>query len=147
MNDETYSYDITLEVGDWSNDGHNQSEKFTIACNAPMAAVKDAYNKGTALLGFDFVKECCVEYEESSIETEKVKKLAEFGIVEYWNGKDGVEDENRITHDENFHIDELMSDTWCRLYMKIVQLGEPWIRYEFVKGEWIDIGGYGLFWA
>ncbi len=147
MGELPLQHKIVLTVGDWSNDGHNQSDDYNLMCNAPRPAIIDAYKKGTQLLGFSLVEDCCVNYEEMLIDKEKVKTLIEHGIVEYWNGKDGIEDPMRITHDEQFRIDELGSQEWARLYMKIVQLGEPWIEFEFIKAACIEIGGYGLFWS
>ena len=39
------NHTITIEVGDWSRDGHNQSDVFVYKCNYSQSDVEKAYLK------------------------------------------------------------------------------------------------------
>lgn len=43
-------YTIKFELGDWSQDGHNQSVVYTVRSNKPVNEVREAHFRGDALL-------------------------------------------------------------------------------------------------
>lgn len=130
---------ITLEVGDWSNDGHSQSDTFTVESSLDAKALKKAYAKGTKKIGFDLSADVCKKYEDSQIPMRCWDKLIalEFDdknrecIIDAWDS--GV-----------YVTQELFVDMW----IFICQLGNPDLKIEIChNGEWIEIGGYGLFYC
>jgi len=83
-------YNIVFNLGDPSGDGHGRYETYHMISNLASWEIEIAYNHASKLLGFDFVKKCCSEYEEYYIKPEYAKILADKGIIdkEYLN-KDG----------------------------------------------------------
>lgn len=126
---------INLSCGDESGDGHDKSQTVTIEIlsNHNINDLITAYELGSKKLGFDFTNEVCEEYEDSKILPEYLDKLLSLGFV---RDKD---------MDEDYGICELNTEEYLRIYLFIVELGNPDIKTKFYVIPTIYIGGYGLF--
>lgn len=72
---------VTLVMGDPSNDGHGQVGRFTYKSNYTSKQIQEAYKKSCELLGFDFINECCEEYEDGLVPERFVNVFVEKGIL------------------------------------------------------------------
>lgn len=57
---------VSIEVGDWSRDGHNQSEMFVYKANYSQSQIEAAYNTAVAR-GVPDVTSQCEEYEDCAL--------------------------------------------------------------------------------
>lgn len=164
-----------VPVGDWSHDGHNQSEDFYVYCNYPVEAMRQAYKDTCKKIGLqlnssenftgrdDFwIKSeswriLLAEYEDSVISVEAVEILLNHGFE--FNEYELTDDEFEC-EDEKFTAyssASASSDTVFRLFMWFVSHSMPkdfeWERFnleaEPIVGYWCD-GlnlqiGYGVF--
>lgn len=67
---------VSLETGDWSNDGHNISRVFTFKSNYPQSQIEAAYNTAVAR-GVPDISSQCEDYEDSSLTEEFAVKWLE----------------------------------------------------------------------
>ena len=132
---------ITMIIGDWSGDGHRETETEVWLANKDLAAVEEAYEKGSKILGVDIIKTVCVDYEDSSIETELFWKIAnlcpDFG--EEWD----LEGEPPSEENAERPVD---SHEWPYLVMAVAKIGDPDLEVAEAPHEstW-KVGGYGLY--
>lgn len=134
--------DIELVVGDWSKDGHNQSDNFMIKSNLNKKELEKAYKKGVKIIGFDLVKEACEQYEVTYLTNDQCTKLSNSGLSIIDNLENG--DVYTPGTDSVVHI--WMPDEWVRLYLYFCKVGNPSFEYEFNENpQSIKIGGYGLY--
>lgn len=103
----------TIVIGDWSCDGHNQSDKFTFECNAEEANIKKAYLQAVKKSGISLhndhgktkskARAICCDYEDSSLDEEAVEQLKGIGVdfaeVHLEDGTIGPEDVARLFFD------------------------------------------------
>lgn len=133
-------YNVTLTIGDWSDDGHGKTERFVINTNLTVDQIQQAYKAGSKKLGFNFVDECCHDYEDNILNKNIVDKLMANGL------DDHLKKEQYTLYLEN---EEAHSNTKLHsiIYCFIVSLGNPKFTYEFLeqKVSNINIDGYGLF--
>lgn len=138
---------INLVLGDWSGDGHNQTETITIYSNYTKEKLQEIYAKGWHKVGFDLTAVVCDEYEDNNISREAFDKLVQAGLTledleltEYdmKAARASLADENGI---------ELNPYSFARIYLFIAKLGDEdkEFEYEIAKNTSITIGGYGLF--
>jgi hypothetical protein len=123
---------MNLVIGDWSDDGHGKTDVNTISCSISNRALEKAYVKGTEIVGFDFSETVAVEWQDSSIPIEKVKRLEELGWI------------NRL-EDADEESYSIYTDMFLDIWMFIAKLGDPSLQWEKVKNSDVHIGGYGLF--
>lgn len=71
---------IEIEVGDWSKDGHNQSDTFLFKSNYSGNEIDQAFKCLKKVKQIDF-KNICRNYEDSEIENGVVNKLIEMGVL------------------------------------------------------------------
>lgn len=131
---------ITLVLGDWSHDGHNQSETVNIRTNLNKKEMEKAYRAGTEKLGFDFCAEVAEDYEDNSVPSEYWELLKQAG---YKN--EGLEKEAVKFNDGEI---SLWTDSFIDIYLFIVKLGNDKFESERLLDKdnpQIKIGGYGLF--
>jgi hypothetical protein len=121
---------LELVVGDWSHDGHNQTETYSIECNLGKKALESAYAKG-AKIAFDLKEHCC-DYEDSQLPTELWNKLIALGF----------DNEPETGLEEAVYIEP---DVYLDIYMFIAKLGNPKLDWSMATDSRICIGGYGLF--
>ena len=137
---------IELEWGDYSGDGHDKRQSCVIVSNKDKASLEAAYQKGVELIGFDLVKECCTEYEDTELCDEFVRifendpELSEYLCCMHCYGLN--EDVNHLCKD---HLNVDAWEHWLDLYFHFLKVGDPTLEIETLKPESIYIGGYGLF--
>ena len=74
MKQLTVTHEMTLDIGDLSNDGHGVSESFLISSNCPVEISHAGYIKACEKTGISF-KDICNEYDESTISDFIMKNL------------------------------------------------------------------------
>lgn len=127
---------VELVLGDWSGDGHSESESRKIRSSISAKELKSAFYEGVTKLGgekFDITL-MCEDYEDSSISGEAADA---FRTVLGMTFDDTSVGDICICQDEFFAI-----------YMKTCALGNASFEWEEIKADRsnvIDIGGYGLF--
>ncbi len=131
-------YMINLVMGDWSADGHSQTETVTIKSNLDKKGVEDAYKSGVKKTKVDLSKDVARDYEDNIISKKIVNKLCKFGFK--------IEDcSNDFRADEDGY--GLWTDGYALAWLFIAQIGNPDFKYEVTNDDSpnINIGGYGLF--
>lgn len=124
---------LKIIVGDWSKDGHNQTEEFTIESSLNEKQLWKAYEAGTKIIGFNLVEDVAHDYEDDMLSLEKINLLKDHG----YENLDGDEDmEEGISLYPDFHLD---------IFLFIVKLGHPSFEYKELEAAELHIGGYGLF--
>lgn len=123
---------VSLVVGDWSYDGHNQTESFTIKSNLTGRQIEKAYAEGAKRLGVDLKKQVACEYEDPKIHKDVLQKFFEEEIPEEFADHDG----------DTYYLDP---QSYAELYLLTVMVGDPKFEYEVASVASIGVGGYGLF--
>ena len=70
---------ISFVVGDWSGDGHQMNDSFTIESNKPVDDIREVHFSCIEKCGFD-IGDICGDYEECSIDKEIADKIKSLGI-------------------------------------------------------------------
>lgn len=71
---------IEIEVGDWTKDGHNQSDVFLFKSNYSGEEIDQAFKCLKKVKQIDFQDICC-DYEDTVVEDGVVNKLIEMGVL------------------------------------------------------------------
>lgn len=71
---------IELEVGDWSKDGHNQSDVFLFKSNYSGREIDEGFERLKKEKHIDF-KKVCRDYEDSEIKDDVLVKLIKLGVL------------------------------------------------------------------
>lgn len=71
---------IELEVGDWSKDGHNQSDTFLFKSNYSGREIDEGFERLKKEKQIDF-KKVCRDYEDSEIKDDVLIKLIKLGVL------------------------------------------------------------------
>lgn len=109
-------YNITFTLGDPSGDGHYVV--FHMESNYSVQDITNAYNKTTDLLGFDFIKTCCVKYQESYIKPTYASILVKYGIL----NKISLEDTDFYGVSKGmYYIDDGVNE-YVDIFIKIIKL-------------------------
>lgn len=162
-----------VPIGDWSKDGHNQSEDFYVYCNYPVEAMRQAYKDtckkiglqmnhnenytGIEGLGYRTWRYLLTEYEESSISEDAVEILLNHGFK---FSEDELPSDEFEYHDGRFIAVSSVSastETVFKLFMWFISYSMPkdfeWeelnLEAEPIVGYW-NKGlnqqiGYGVF--
>ena len=78
-------YEITLPVGDWSDDGHGKCEEFTFRCSHPVEEIRAAYIKSVKEFGISFDRDhkakilVAAEYGDHGLPEQAQETLAKIG--------------------------------------------------------------------
>ena len=91
---------VKLTIGDWSNDGHGNSEIYVYESNKTVKEIQKAYMDSCNKTGLSFhhsspvpqphiglnwdelkAKQLFCEYEDNEMSNEQAKTLAEFGVI------------------------------------------------------------------
>lgn len=99
-------HELKIVIGDWSEDGHEESEEFGLLSNYDVSKLRKAYKKSCKLTGLTFNhnedytgllegkygswRQLFTEYESCEIEPEACKILEEYGLIK----KDDWDEEN-----------------------------------------------------
>lgn len=119
-------FQIVLEVGDHSGDGHDRTQQRVINSNRSTTLIWEAYQAGVAIVGFDLLEGVGVNYEDSSITEEMVEMLRKAGY--------------NIPAD----TDGMGWDEYLDAFLFMVKLGDPEFVYETTRLTKMQLGGYGL---
>ena len=136
---------ISLVIGDWSGDGHSQSNTIVIKSNLDKKAIEKAYKKGTKKLGFDFIKDIAADYADQNLSKERLDVLLKHGLKT--KDLDLDFDLKRKEYEEGPGVN-IWHDDYVEIYLFIVKLGNEEFKYELLEGDvnpTIHIGGYGLY--
>ena len=87
--------------------------------NYSVQDITNAYNKATKILGFDFIKTCCVEYGDHYIKNLYTPILIKFNII---NKAENLEIEDFYDIPKGtYYIDDGV-DEYVDIFIKIVRL-------------------------
>jgi hypothetical protein len=124
---------VNLTIGDWSADGHGQTESLIYNTNLSSTEVKDAYKIGTSTVGFNFCETVALGYDDCKMPLDKLARLRELGF----------------DFDDGYYFDEddpyIDPELFASIYLFIVKLGNSEAVFERFNVDTINIGGYGLF--
>ena len=138
-------YNITFTLGDPSGDGHVHYVVFHMQRNYSVKDITDAYNKATEILGFDFIKTCCVESQESYIKPTYASILVKYGIL----NKISLEDTDFYGVSKGtYYVDDGV-DEYVDIFIKIIKLilKDFILKYRNLHEDSLDIldfAAYGL---
>lgn len=111
-------HNITFTLGDPSGDGHGHYVVFHMESNYSVKDITDAYNKATNLLGFDFIKTCCVKYQESYIKPMYASILVKYGVL----NKISLEDTDFYGVSKGmYYVDDGVNE-YVDIFIKIIKL-------------------------
>lgn len=111
-------HNITFTLGDPSGDGHGHYIVFHMESNYSVKDITGAYNKATEILGFDFIKTCCVKYQESYIKPMYASILVKYGIL----NKISLEDTDFYGVSKGmYYVDDGVNE-YVDIFIKIIKL-------------------------
>lgn len=124
-------------VGDWSCDGHNQSDNFVIETNVTVEQVRTAYGSLNKLpMNFDSWFE---NYEDRQITLEQFEELKKVlpsadKYFDEYKGKQSLQNG---------------PEGYVNLWMDLIRVVDPTIELTLVNEglKTINGGGYGLYWS
>lgn len=123
---------ICLVLGDYNQDGHEETQDVWIECSKSLQQLELAYALGTKNLGFDFITTVCVE---GHVLSKGVKNLL---VSLGWKPpKHLVKSKNSLDYED-----------FVNIFLFLVTLGDPEIVVKVVNPPTTPtmwIGGYGLF--
>jgi hypothetical protein len=128
-------HEIQLVMGDWSGDGHCQTETVYIRSNLSKEELKQAYLKGVDITGVHLTSGIARNYEDSIFPQDAVDSLVKFGFKpsEFL----GDDEDDWIVYTDGFYL----------IWLFIAKIGNPELEWEEAKSDSLEIGGYGLFWS
>ena len=113
-------------LGDWSGDGHEQTEEFIIKSNLSLIEFEQSLKAGEEIVGINFKDECS-EYEMNELSVAGHSALStalpEFKDKTCW----------------------IHSETFLDMMLKVAQIGNPNFEYEIMEFPTLMGLGYGLF--
>lgn len=133
----------TVIVGDWSHDGHGQTETFQVQYPDNLKYDLNQYFKDAVKHGVPNIQSQVTDYEDSELTSEFVDDLIKvFG--ESWVEK------NLDLRDDSGKI-WISTDEYLKIWIKTVEHGiylnnESGSLSEVIGQQRYEIGGYGLFW-
>ena len=102
---------IELEVGDWSKDGHNQSDVFLFKSNYSGDEIDEGFERLKKEKHIDF-KKVCHDYEDSEINDDVLVKLIKLGVLTQEEVDEAEEDyDGRYCVDSALDLAALALDT------------------------------------
>lgn len=138
---------VKLNLGDWSQDGHNLTKVVILEVNKTVKEIQDAYRKSCKDSGVE-LHELCSEYNDDVIDRETIEKLNNFGI----DTLSWVYDSYEVDNNDDVYFNIL---GFRDLILDFIKVSLPDLTYEIVKddipsinGFWGDLNvsfGYGLF--
>jgi hypothetical protein len=134
-------YQYQVIIGDWSKDGHNQSDHFIFNCTHPDKDIHKAYieavkksqiglhRKGKERYKFETILE---DYEDSKITGEQMGALKAIGVD--YERLDGVEQ-----WDDEGTKYGVSPEGVAQLFLEMVRSQLPGFEYEFVEPKPINV--------
>lgn len=71
---------INFTIGDWSNDGHNIKENYSVKSTHDVNFLRELHFKAPEIIGFD-IGDICSSYCMPNLTDIQIEKLEEFGII------------------------------------------------------------------
>lgn len=124
-----------IPIGDWSNDGHEQCDWFTIKSNFTVEQAREAYFKSVEKSGVDICKEVACKYEDNSVSEKFLKVFPEFlekDLVKY--------DPEFNDYDFEYYIES--SSDLVEMVCLFIQKYNPEFRYEIIDLPMLPFYGY-----
>ena len=139
-------YQSYLVLGDWSKDGHNQSDKILLETNHPVEKLQQAYKDSCKLTGISFninedytglnrhweiaeQYQIATGYESYSLTPECFAALDKFGFSKHF----------KVTSPDKFELPEQFTNLW----LWFVKLSLPDLEATIVEDNTIPcINGY-----
>jgi hypothetical protein len=136
-------YTITLEAGDWSDDGHGKTANYIVESSLDAKKLQKAYDKGSKIVGFDLSEDVCSDYEDSAIPQEYLDAISSRAPFSK-KLRDQLKEDGEYSKNADPHI---WHDSFAELWMLVAKIGCPELDWKFVENNTanIHIGGYGLF--
>lgn len=156
---------VDIVIGDWSKDGHNQSDKFTFDINCTVKEMQEAYKASCEKFGFQFHRAdtyagrntnftgvdnpicICHEYEDNIIPVEVIDILEKNGYddedVGYLRREDGhVDGPEHLVSILLWFIEQSREGFEAKSGEKIPVFNGYWTDND------MNIGiGYGMYWC
>lgn len=147
-------YKMYLELGDWSHDGHNQSNKILMQSNHPVEDIQEAYKKSCKLTGMSFNGNAQYhEVDRNYTEQKKFEVCTNYREPELTKECKAILESHGINTKE--YCDNMDHDTFIKLWTDFVKLSLPDLVLEETKdhiphingwyGNLDDQFGYGLY--
>lgn len=120
---------ICLVIGDWSGDGHCQTDTVIVESSKSKAETESAFKKGDKKYGLSSV---CEEYEDSMVSEELILQLKDFLP---WN------------FDESLSYEDysLCPEEYADLWIAVARSADPELELNIVEIPRVGIGGYGCY--
>lgn len=105
-------YKFRLQLGDWSHDGHGQTEDFVFETNKDIAELREIYFQNCDKYG-KILEELNSDYEDSRIKQYQVDMLTDIGIE--------VRSEilKEIAEDDEYYVEIDDFADWFEQFMKL----------------------------
>lgn len=148
----SYMKTIQIEIGDLGGDGHEKTDKrlYVLHTDTPCDSVRvdTLITNACELLGVrDPRRSFCTEYEDSVVPVAFLEAIAPLPFD--WTDKDEYDD--RI-YGENGRVEPGVSigcEEWFDILKRLIEHGASegrgTARLELIGGEYVNGGGYGLF--
>ncbi len=129
-------------IGDWSKDGHNQSEQYLFECNASIPDVKNAYKKAVKICKVSLHRDAgdpdpiLARYQDSKIPGPKVFALKILGVnFDFLSREDDIDEEE----DGSLYFN---TEDVAYLFMEMVRTQIDGFTYKRVNDEIPVINGF-----
>lgn len=162
-------YTIELVVGDWSHDGHCQTDTVVISSNLSKKDIVKAYGLGVQISGVNLEK-IASDYEDGYLTAKDAQKLIAIGLnpddyhedtvgyqihkIDCFAAKDITAHCSCLSRHKECGWDDhrayvgMNPEGFVQLYLDLVRLGNPTFKYKITIKDYsnrINVGGYGLF--
>ena len=132
-----------LVIGDWSGDGHSQSDFYRFEANHDRKQIIEAYKQSAIKAGVSVCRfqggpddVLCEDYDDSQISRRSVEKLAAIGITEQ-----DLLDTTHFERDDDDEHDVALS-TWGEglvyLFLMMVSKSLPEFSYKLLNDDHHD---------
>lgn len=138
-------FKIKFTIGDWSKDGHGQSDTFIIGSNKPVEHLQKIHLKCIDELGFD-IGDICRDYGESKVSSKILDILNEHKIPYAFSDYDGkicVEDPEDLVELWLNILMFLDKNIDAKIVSESVIPSMHWPGYK--DGKHLNVPGYGLY--
>lgn len=102
---------IEFEVGDWSKDGHNQSDTVQIKSNYSGKELDEAFARMKSETGIDF-QNICEDYEDNEVHEDELQKFVDAGLLTTKDIEDNSDEDGYCFYNAcdlaNFALDTLV---------------------------------------
>lgn len=133
-------YTYRIVIGDYSKDGHNQMDYFTLETSHDAKAIQKAYKQAVKKSGVTLdtrtkaKHKVCHEYEDGSLPEEAVELLTELGVK--WD-----EMESELNDDGSLGA---TPQDMANIFMEMVRTQLEGFTYKIIEPECLNGWGGGL---